>query len=114
MRWRTPARTARPPGFVEPCVPTLAHAVPDGPRWVHEIKHDGYRFICWRRGDRVRLFTRRGHDWTERMPRVIEAPRSLSVQSVTIDGEAVMCDAAGLPARRTVTGRLRPGSPHAA
>ena len=37
---------SRPPGFIDPCLPTLARAVPDGPLWVHEIKHDGYRFIA--------------------------------------------------------------------
>jgi hypothetical protein len=34
--------------------------VPDGPLWIHEIKHYGYRFICRRDGDRVRAFTRSG------------------------------------------------------
>jgi len=29
--------------------------------------------ICWRDGDRVRLFTRRGHDWTDRVPAIAEA-----------------------------------------
>jgi bifunctional non-homologous end joining protein LigD len=33
---------------------------------VHEIKHDGYRLIVRRDGKAVRLFTRRGHDWTDR------------------------------------------------
>jgi ATP-dependent DNA ligase len=32
------------------------------PDWIHEIKHDGYRLIV----QRLRLFTRNGHDWTER------------------------------------------------
>jgi hypothetical protein len=36
--------------------------------WVHEIKHDGYRLIVRRDGEAVRLFTRRGYDWTERYP----------------------------------------------
>jgi ATP-dependent DNA ligase len=63
---------------------------------VHEIKQDGYRFICRRDGDRVRLFTRRGHDWTERLPRVAEALRALPVSSAVIDGEAVACDADGV------------------
>jgi bifunctional non-homologous end joining protein LigD len=36
-----------------------ARAVPDGAQWMHEIKHDGCRFICWRDGAQVRLFTRR-------------------------------------------------------
>jgi bifunctional non-homologous end joining protein LigD len=29
----------------------LADKVPSGPQWVHEIKHDGYRFVCRREGD---------------------------------------------------------------
>jgi ATP-dependent DNA ligase len=63
MLSRSPVTSRRPAGFIDPCLPTLARAVPDGPLWVHEIKHDGYRFIRRRDGDRVRLFTRRGHDW---------------------------------------------------
>jgi bifunctional non-homologous end joining protein LigD len=85
-----------PAGFIDPCLPTLARAVRDGPQWVHEIKHDGYRFICRRDGDRVRLFTRRGHDWTDRLPRVAEAMAALRVNSATIDGEAVICDGNGV------------------
>jgi len=30
--------------------------VPAGPLWAHEIKHDGYRLICRRDGDRVRVY----------------------------------------------------------
>jgi bifunctional non-homologous end joining protein LigD len=70
--------------------------VPDGPLCVHEIKHDGYRFICRRDGDRVRAFTRRGHDWTDRVPRIVEALQSFPVTSATIDGEAVVCDSTGI------------------
>jgi ATP-dependent DNA ligase len=35
-----------PPGFIEPCLPTVSRAVPTGPQWAYEIKHDGFRFIC--------------------------------------------------------------------
>jgi ATP-dependent DNA ligase len=31
---------------------------------VHEIKHDGYRLQVRRDGDAVRLFARRGYDWS--------------------------------------------------
>ena len=37
---------------------------PPGRAWVHEVKHDGYRLIVRRDGATVRLFTRRGYDWT--------------------------------------------------
>ena len=49
-----------PPGFIEPCLPTVSRIVPTGPQWAFEIKHDGFRFICLRDGKRVRAFTRGG------------------------------------------------------
>ena len=58
----------RADGYVAPCIPTLAAKPPSGPDWVHEIKHDGYRLIVRRNGPVVRLFTRRGYDWTVRFP----------------------------------------------
>jgi len=70
--------------------------VPDGPLSAHEIKHDGYRFIGRRDGDRVRLFTWHGHDWTDRGPAIAESLRSLPVTSATIDGEAIVCDSTGI------------------
>jgi ATP-dependent DNA ligase len=45
----------RADGFVEPCIPSLAHKPPVGPGWVHEIKHDGYRLIVRRDGESVFL-----------------------------------------------------------
>jgi hypothetical protein len=29
--------TTRPAGFIEPCLPTLVHSVPDGSRWAFEV-----------------------------------------------------------------------------
>jgi Protein of unknown function (DUF1595)/ATP dependent DNA ligase domain len=40
------------------------YKAPSGPGWVYEIKHDGYRLQVRREGDKVRLFTRRGYDWS--------------------------------------------------
>jgi bifunctional non-homologous end joining protein LigD len=94
MPWHPSSR--RPAGFIEPCLPIIGHRVPDGPLWAHEIKHDGYRFIVRRDGDRVWAWTRRGNDWTERVPRVATALRALPVTSATIDGEIVVCDERGV------------------
>jgi bifunctional non-homologous end joining protein LigD len=60
-----------------------------------EIKHDGYRMIVRRMGDRVRLYTRRGFNWADRYLRVVEALRSLRVRSIVNDGEAVWCGTDG-------------------
>jgi ATP-dependent DNA ligase len=64
---------------------------PSGPAWLHEIKHDGYRLMARLECERTRLFSRRGHDWSERFPRIRDALTSLKAQSATIDGEAVVC-----------------------
>ena len=48
-----------PPGFVLPAQPVEREAPPAGADWVHEIKHDGYRMIVRRDGERVRLFSRK-------------------------------------------------------
>jgi ATP dependent DNA ligase domain len=68
-----------------------------------EIKHDGFRFICQREGDRLRVFSRRGHDWTDRVPLIAEALRALPVTSVALDGVGLE----GIVAKRAIgrTGR---------
>jgi bifunctional non-homologous end joining protein LigD len=98
-------RALRPSGFVEPCLPSIARKPPSGPQWLHEIKHDGYRLIARRDGDRVRLFTRRGYDWSDRYPRIVQAMAALKVTSATMDGEAVWCGENGVSDFEKVHGR---------
>jgi bifunctional non-homologous end joining protein LigD len=79
-----------------PCIPTRRTEVPAGADWLHEIKHDGYRLIVQREGKRVRLFTRRGYDWSDRYPLITEAALRLRKQSFVIDGEAVVLGPDGI------------------
>jgi ATP-dependent DNA ligase len=46
--------------------------------------------VVWRDGERVRLFTRRGYDWTHRYPRIVHSARKLRATRFLIDGEAVV------------------------
>ena len=50
-----------------------------------------------RDGSGVRLFTRNGHDWTERFPLIVTAALAFKAASCLIDGEAVACDDDGVP-----------------
>src|SRR3954471_23184550 len=86
----------RPSGFIEPCRPSKAIRPPSGPDWLHEIKHDGYRLIVQREGKRVRLFTRNGHDWTDRYPLIVEAALRNRISHFVIDGEAVLLGVDGI------------------
>ena len=55
---------ALPAGFIAPCLPTKTDKLPSGDLWLHEIKHDGFRVIARKDGDRVRLYSRPGNDLT--------------------------------------------------
>jgi bifunctional non-homologous end joining protein LigD len=68
---------------------------PAGRDWVHEIKHDGYRLQVRRVGHQVRLFTRRGYDWSGRYPSIAVTATLLRARSFTLD-EAVVCGSDGV------------------
>jgi len=78
-----------PPGFVPSCLPTFARTPPEGPHWAYEIKHDGFRFICRRDGDRVRVYSRNRRDWADKVPKIVEALLVVPAKSITLDGEVV-------------------------
>src|SRR3954447_4560757 len=70
--------------FIEPCLPSPADRPPSGTNWIHEIKHDGYRLMARRDSVGVRLITRRGNDWSDRFPLVIEAESICLAQAKAI------------------------------
>jgi bifunctional non-homologous end joining protein LigD len=72
------------------CIPTRGTKVPHTPDWIHEIKYDGYRLRLERGGDRVRLITRNGYDWTKRYPWIVESALKNRQKHFVIDGEAVI------------------------
>jgi ATP-dependent DNA ligase len=83
------------PSF-EPCLPTSGKQVPSGADWIHEVKYDGYRLLVVREGDRVRLITRGGHDWTQRFPWIVETALKIRQTQFVIDGEAVVLGVDGV------------------
>lgn len=75
---------------------TLVHTVPDGERWLHEVKYDGYRLLLLRERDRVEVMTRGGQRWTARFASLVTALQSLPPVDVAIDGEAVVLEQNGI------------------
>ena len=65
-----------PEDFIEPCQPVLSGVVPVGPDWVHELKHDGGD-LARKDGDRVRLWSRNGRNWTGDFPGIVAALTAL-------------------------------------
>jgi bifunctional non-homologous end joining protein LigD len=78
------------------CIPTRGTKVPHTPEWLHEIKYDGYRLRVERNGDRVRLITRNGYDWSKRYPWIVESALKNRQKQFVIDGEAVILGVDGI------------------
>src|SRR5262249_46793329 len=79
-------------GFIAPCLRTKTDKLPSGSQWLHEIKHDGFRIIARKNGERGRLYSHPGTDLTRRFPPIVDALAHLRSRSCIIDGEAVACD----------------------
>ena len=78
------------------CLPTRSTSVPDSPDWLHEVKYDGYWLRLERDGERVRLITRGGYDWSDRYPWIVEAALKNRHKQFVIDGEAVVLGVDGV------------------
>lgn len=83
------------PPFAEPSLAVSVDRPPEGPGWIHEAKHDGYRMQARVDGGTVKLLTRNGLDWTARFPPVAAALKALAAGSALIDGEITVLDDSG-------------------
>ncbi|WP_248732527.1 DNA ligase D [Pseudomonas sp. MWU13-2517] len=84
------------PMQLAPQLATLMDRAPPG-QWHYEIKFDGYRMLARVHEGEVRLFTRDGHDWSDRLPRQVKALQALKLKDSWLDGEMVSLDGDGLP-----------------
>lgn len=83
------------PGFIEPALASAIERVPTGERWIHEIKFDGYRVQVHLANEAVKVFTRRGNDWTKRFRKIADDAWHIGAGSAVIDGEVVVPSADG-------------------
>jgi len=96
IRKSLPVRLSCKIGKFEFCLPSLGKSVPTGEDWFHEIKYHGFRVRLERDGDKVRLITRGGYDWTRRYPWIVEAALKNRRKQFVIDGEAVVLGVDGI------------------
>ncbi|EKT4467703.1 DNA ligase D [Pseudomonas putida] len=88
-------KKAELPEQLQPQLATLVDSPPAGD-WRYEVKFDGYRILARIDGEDVRLFTRNGHDWSEKMPHQVQALRALKLGSAWLDGEVVVAGENGM------------------
>ncbi|WP_158785878.1 non-homologous end-joining DNA ligase [Granulicella sp. L46] len=85
----------RQPDFISPQLAFEAESTPDTDDWIHELKLDGYRIQARKSGNQVQLLTRKGIDWTHRMPDIAKGVANLPVRECTLDGEVVVLSTDG-------------------
>jgi bifunctional non-homologous end joining protein LigD len=90
------ARKKLLPAFLAPSLAQTAERPPSGAKWVHEIKHDGYRIQARIDGGTIKLMTRTGLDWTDRFASIAKALGAFGLSSALVDGEIVVEDSAGI------------------
>ncbi|MDB5610229.1 MAG: ligase, partial [Bradyrhizobium sp.] len=98
------------PGFIEPALATSIDKVPSGERWIHEIKFDGYRVQVHLRDAVVKVFTRRGNDWTNRFKKIAGDAWHVKAGSAIIDGEVVVPSTDGTTDFSLLQNALKGGS----
>ena len=83
-------KKAKLPQFISPELATLVSEPPRTGEWLYEVKHDGYRMLARLAKRDVRLFTRSGKDWTEKLPHLARELKRLKLEDSWLDGEIVV------------------------
>ncbi|MGH7434745.1 MAG: DNA ligase D [Polyangiaceae bacterium] len=81
----------------EPQLATAVTRIDDQGGWIFEVKYDGYRLHAIKAGGDARLYTRHGHDWTDKFGPIAEAMERIRARECVIDGEACVVDEHGHP-----------------
>ena len=85
------------PAFVAPMTARVVQALPEGDKWLYEVKFDGYRALLMKHGAQIQLRSRNDKDLTRAYPSIGAAALRLNANSVVLDGEIVAVDAKGHP-----------------
>jgi len=81
--------------FFEPELARLRKAPPQGERWLHEVKWDGYRILAAIANGEVKLWSRNALPWNERLPEIVQSLKALGLNSAHLDGELIALDEHG-------------------
>jgi len=83
------------PKYVAPQLAQGVSTVPTGRDIIHELKFDGYRLIIVKHSGVLTVYTRNGHDWTDRFKALAKHLTAVSTKDFILDGEAVVWDEKG-------------------
>lgn len=77
------------PNSMQPQLATLVKKPPIGDEWLHEVKFDGYRLLCFIQDKKIKFLTRNQKDWTEKFKELQLEIKNLNLKSAILDGEVI-------------------------
>ncbi len=101
------------PAAISPQLASLVDKPPAGDQWLHEIKFDGYRLLCFVKNGKVSLITRGQQNWTHKFPTIAAAVEKLNLPDTIMDGEVVALDEKGQSNFQLLQNHLRDDDPDA-
>ncbi len=109
------AKRAVMPKVVHPMLAITVENAFDDPKWLFEIKWDGYRAVLFAENGAVRLVSRNQIEMTAKFPELKNLALQIDARQAVLDGEIVALDEQGLPSFSLLQQRtgFRPGKPRA-
>jgi bifunctional non-homologous end joining protein LigD len=106
---KTALRTSAPADLpnISPMLAQIGQgAPPSGPDWLHEIKWDGVRAICYVQNGRLRMLSRNGNAMERQYPELSILPHRIKATTAILDGEIAVLDSRGLPSFELLQSRI--------
>jgi bifunctional non-homologous end joining protein LigD len=88
-RLLTQAKKSLMPELLAPELSFLVNTTPTGDNWLHEVKYDGYRLLCFIHEKEIRFITRNAKDWTDKFLFLVPHLKKLKLKNAILDGEVV-------------------------
>jgi len=94
--------------WFEPMDPILTNTVIQGNGWIHQVKWDGIRGLCYKEDNNIRLYTKSRRERSQWYPEVVgEIMGLISCSQVVLDGELIVPDEKGRPSFHDIMSRDR-------
>lgn len=93
--------------WIVPMEPILLPHVMEKENFIHQVKWDGIRGLCYIQNGKVQVFTKKGRERTLYYPELMELPSLLKKRDAVLDGEIIVLNEEMRPSFQLVLMRER-------
>lgn len=93
--------------LLPPMEPILTAKIKSGEGWIHQVKWDGIRGMCYINRKKLQVFTKHGQDRTDFYPEIQACSDLIKGSQAVLDGEIIVLDDNGRPSFQRILARSR-------